>query len=322
MPSRISKSYLSQSDLTIKISCLVRAIERSALPAFHAAPICFRRDRVEETRLSKYFEHIQQMVDLFDDRCDYRYSEHLQAFWEACQDVGLDRGLEGPVCLNESGTAYLSYHRSINVLVERIRELTRSQRYRRREDVRRYEAGKLEEGLNEYVDCLINRYSRTNIIRVNLYYRAEAQARLRIEHVFNDLDRLTAEHERNPIFEHQIGYICRVEQGDDRGYHIHAAYFFNGNEVRGDIYKAQLIGDLWKRLTRGRGYYHSCNHRKEAYGERLGIGLIKRDEYSERRPHVLYAMAYLVKDDQHLLIKPRGSKRVRKGQAKKSFQGD
>ncbi|MBV7515967.1 inovirus-type Gp2 protein, partial [Pseudomonas sp. PDM25] len=84
-----------------------------------------------------------------------------------------------------------------------------------------------------------------------LYYYQTVQLRLRVERVFDDLDRMTAEHERNPIFDHLLGYICAVEQGDDRGYHIHAAYFFNGNEVCRDVYKAQQIGDLWARITQG-----------------------------------------------------------------------
>lgn len=66
------------------------------------------------------------------------------------------------------------------------------------------------------------------------YYRSEAQQRLRVEDVFEDLNRLIRARERNAIFDHETGYICAVEQGDDVGYHIHAAFFFNGSHVRGD----------------------------------------------------------------------------------------
>lgn len=59
----------------------------------------------------------------------------------------------------------------------------------------------------------MSRYSRTAIIRLNLYYWSEAQARLRIEQVFNHLDALITKHHRHPIFEHLIGYIYAVEQG-------------------------------------------------------------------------------------------------------------
>lgn len=139
------------------------------------------------------------------------------------------------------------------------------------------------------------------------------QARLRVEHVFDDLDQLMVERERNSIFDHETGYICSVEQGQDRGYHIHAAFFFNGNEVRGDIHKAQLIGELWERITRGYGCFNSCNHDKDRYEGRLGIGMIRRDDLRARQ-HVHEAMRYLVKDEQPLLVKPLRAKCLRKGQ--------
>ena len=156
------------------------------------------------------------------------------------------------------------------------------------------------------------------MIRVDLYYRKEAQARLRVEHVFDDMNRLIAERERNLIFDHEIGYICSVEQGEDRGYHIHAAFFFNGAQVSADIYRAQRIGELWERITRGQGYFNNCNLKKEKYQDRLGVGLIHRRDLSARG-NVHYAMRYLVKNDQHLRLKPAGARRLRKGQAKKVY---
>ena len=306
---------LSQSDIAIEIERLVKSIEQYDTPAFRLPGIRSAHEQPERTRLSRYFDRIQQMVDLFDDRCQYRYSEHLQAFWNACQDIGLERSCTGPVCLNESVTAYLDYHRSMNVLVERIRQLTGEQRYRRQKGDRRYLAQQQADRVCEYSDAMIDRYSRTLIIRVNLYYYQKVQARQRVEQVFGDLDRFIAERERNPIFDHLIGYISVVEQGVDRGYHLHAAFFFNGNEVRGDVYKAEQIGELWKDITRGQGYFNSCNHDKEKYkdGDRLGIGMILRSD-RKIRSHVHYAMRYLVKDDQQLRLKPVGARCLRMGQ--------
>lgn len=313
MTTRLLHSQLSQSDTAIQIKQLVKAIEQHDTPAFKIKTVRSGDEQIESTRLTRYFEHIQQMISLFDERIEYRYSEHLQAFMGACQDVGIVRGLQGPVCLNGEGTAYLDYHRSMNVLVARIRQLTSEKCYRRMKDDRRYQARKQEREVTEYADAVVGRYSRTIIVRVDLYYRSDAQARLRVEHVFDDLDQLMVERERNSIFDHETGYICSVEQGPDRGYHIHAAFFFNGNEVRGDIHKAQLIGELWERITRGYGCFNSCNHDKDRYEGRLGIGMIRRDDLRARQ-HVHEAMRYLVKDEQPLLVKPLRAKCLRKGQ--------
>lgn len=317
-----SKTYthLSQFDIALQIESLVQAIEKTDAPAFRITQSRSGYERLEETKLSRYFTHIKQMVDLFDDRVEYSYSEHLQAFREACQDVGLERRLDGPICPNELGTAYLDHHHSMNVLTARIRQLTRELRYRRKSGDRSVEARKQEKEITGYTDALMSLYSRTTIVRVNLYYRSEAQARLRVEHVFDDLQQLVTAHKRNPIFEHLIGYIYSVEQGDrndGQGYHIHAAYFFNGNIVCRDVCKATRIGKLWEEITRRQGYAHSCNHDKEQYGDKLGIGQIHREDQS-KRPNTHEAMRYLVKDDQHLRLKPAGARCLRKGTLSRS----
>ncbi|MCF4971275.1 MULTISPECIES: inovirus-type Gp2 protein [Pseudomonas] len=324
MTKRHTYTHRSQSATAVQIERLVKAIELYDIPAFRIRGEHSTYDRYERTRISRYFDHIQQMVDVFDDRCEYRYSEHLQAFREACQDIGLERDPNGPVCRNERGTAWLSHHHSMNELTTRIRQLTREQWYRRRDKDRSDLAKQQEREITEYADGVMSFYSRTTIIRVDLHYRTEAQARLRVEQVFDDLDALIAKHSRHPTFEHLIGYICAVEQGDrsdGSGYHIHAAYFFNGNVVCRDVWKAIEIGELWEEITRGQGYAHSCNHDKDQYGEACGIGRIQRGNQLIR-PHTHKAMKYLVKNGQHLRLKPEGARCLRKGTMRRSGCGD
>ncbi len=319
-------TYLSQSDIALQIERLVQAIEDSDSPAYRIKQARTGYDRVEETKLSRYFPHIRQMVDLFEGGIEYSYSEHLQAFREACQVIGLERNPDnpdGPVCLNEEGTAWLDHHRSMNVLVARIRQLAGERWYLRRKDDLRHQARKQEIRACDYADALCERYSRITIVRVNLYYRSAARARLRVEHVFDDLEQLIAEHRRNSLFDHLIGHMYSVEQGDrndGRGYHIHAAYFFNGNEVRGDVYKAIQLGELWEDITHGQGYMDSCNHDKERYGDECGIGRIERNDRAIRR-HLHKAVKYLVKDAQHLRLRPEGARCLRTGHLKRRHRG-
>ncbi|HBO7921122.1 TPA: inovirus Gp2 family protein [Pseudomonas aeruginosa] len=315
MNNRKPNTHLSQSDIALQIESLVQAIERSDTPAYRITHKRSGYEQVEQTRLSRYFTNVQQMYNLFDDRVPYDYSEHLLAFREACDDIGLQRSPNGPVCMSETGTYWLSHEQSMNVLTACIRELTRQRWYQRKAGDRAYEARKQAKEITAYSDAVMSLYSRTTVIRLDLYYRPEAQARLRIEQVFDHLDALITKHHRHPIFKHLIGYIYAVEQGDrndSRGYHIHAAYFFNGNIVCRDAHKAIEISKLWEEVTRGQGYAHSCNHYKEGYGDRRGIGHIQREDQS-RRPHTHFAMKYLVKDGQHLRLKPAGARCLRKG---------
>lgn len=254
------------------------------------------------TVLSKHFTHIQQLIDHCNDDYDYDYSEDLQAFVNACSDIGLCRSPKGPACMDSSNTRYLSHHQSMNVLVDRIRQLTLDPEYQRKAYDRKYQANKKATRIEQYVQSVLNRYYRTMVIRVDLHYLEIAKPRLRVEHVLADLKALIRARERNPIFDHETGYIWRLEQGKDRGFHLHTAFFFNGAFHRNDWHKAQEIGELWKQITGGHGSYYSCNAAKNGYPN-LGIGMINRND-AQGSVNVIRAMAYLSKDRQHLRLKP------------------
>jgi hypothetical protein len=316
MTQRHSYTHRSQSDIASRIEQLINAIQRTDSQAFRITYSKHGDQQVTATRLSKYFDGIEQMVALFECDVAYQYSWHLNIFREAFQTIGIELGQYGTTCLSECEIRLLSTSETLNELTKNIRALLTKKRYTRWEDDQRYLARKQEIEIARYVDAVLDRYARTCVVRVDLYYRAEAQVRLRVEHVFDDLNQLIAERERNLIFDHEVGYICSVEQGEDRGYHIHAAFFFNGAEVSADIYRAKRIGELWERITRGQGYFNNCNLNKDKYQDRLGIGMIHRKDLGARG-HVHYAMRYLVKIDQHLLLKPAGARCLRKGLVKK-----
>ncbi|MFK0951032.1 inovirus-type Gp2 protein [Pseudomonas aeruginosa] len=321
MTKRNAITRPSQSDTAIRIERLINAIQRTDSQAYRITYSKHGDELVSETRLSKYFDGIEQMVTLFEGDVEYQSSWHLSLFQQACHSIGVELSPVGITCLNEDETRYLSTSETLNELTKCIRTLRTQKRFMRRDADQRYLAIQQELEVGRYVDAVLDRYARTCVVRVDLYYRTEAQARLRVERVFDDLNRLIAERERNLIFDHETGYICSVEQGEDRGYHIHAAFFFNGSEVSADIYRAQRIGELWERITRGQGCFNNCNLEKDKYQDRLGIGLIHRRDLNARG-HVHYAMRYLAKSDQHLRLKPVGARCLRKGQARRGFRGD
>jgi len=317
MTKRCINTLQSQSNTSIRIERLINAIQRTDSQAFRISYSKHGDEQVSDTKLSKYFDGIGQMVTLFEGDVDYQYSWPLSLFQQACQIIGVELSSCSISCLSEDGTRYRSTSETLNELSQCIRSLLAQKRFKQREHHdQRYQAIQQETEIARYVDTVLDRYARTCVVRVDLYYRKEAQARLRVERVFDDLRRLIAERERNPIFDHETGYICSVEQGEDRGYHIHAAFFFNGSEVSADIYRAQQIGELWERITRGQGCYNNCNREKEKYRDRQGVGLIQRRDLSAR-DNVHYAMRYLVKNDQHLRLKPVGARCLRKGVVKR-----
>lgn len=314
MTTHTTQHLLSQSDITIQIERLVQAIQRTDIAAFKITKSASGRERVQRTRLTRYFDHIQKMVALFDDGHPYDFSEHLQVFWDACQDIGLERSPVGLTCLSDDETRYLSTEEMLNVLTDRIRHLTSKKWFKRKGSDRRFQALDQQEKISECVDQVLDSYRSVVVIRLDLHYSSLSQYRLRVEDVFTDLDRLSREIERNPIFDHLIWHICSVEQGEEKGYHIHTAFFFDGTKVCSDVYKARQIGRLWESITCGLGYYFSCNASKERYGDDLGIGIICQGD-ARIRNKVHQAMHYLAKDEdtQHLRVKPAGTRCLRKG---------
>lgn len=300
---------LSQSQASLQIHQLVEAIASYKQPAFHIRSGRPTGEYIEPTRIGSLLLNLNSLLNVFTDH--YDYSEHLLAFIQACQDIGLERGLQAATCLDETGTYYLDFPRTMNCLVSRIRELTQTDAFRRRDADRRYQSKIITMRLEEYARSVLAKYSRTEVLRIDLYYNLYAQQRLRIEHVYEDLRALIRARERNPIFAHETGYIWSVEQGGKSGsFHIHAAFFFNSAHVPNYWAKGVKIEELWKQITWGGGYAHICN--REDYSK-PGVGTIHRND-PDACENVLEAIRYLAKDDQHLLVKPCGARSFGTGQ--------
>lgn len=284
----------------MQIEDLVKTIENTNDPNFYNSESTPGHEHIEPSSLSVRIFTIQQLLNTYTNH--YEYSEHLQLFWRACSEVGFELNPAGPVCLDPTGFYYLSFHSSMNELANRVRQLTREPRYRRKASDRSYQSRQRAMDVENYARSVLNRYSRTVVVRVDLHYLEIVDPLLRIEDLFRDLATLIRSRERNPIFEYETGYIWSVEQGKNKGFHIHTAFFFNSAHVYSDWHMAQEIGALWEKITGGRGYSFNCNADKQKY-TKLGIGTIKRAD-TQACENVVNTMRYLAKEEQHLRIKP------------------
>lgn len=147
-----------------------------------------------------------------------------------------------------------------------------------------------------------DRSARTLVVRMGLHNLDITKPRLKVERVLADLKAFIRARERDPIFNHETGYIWSLEQGKDRGFHLHATLFFNGAHHSRDTHKARKIGELWVRIAQGQGHYFSCNADQTGYRD-LGIGMINRLN-SQACTNLVSAMTYLAKNRRHLRLKP------------------
>ena len=165
---------------------------------------------------------------------------------------------------------------------------------------------------NEYIDNLFKRYSKLNIVRVDLGYKKDVEdydldmVLEPLESANRDLKKMLNNRRSKPsIFKDNVGYIIKKEYTEDRGVHFHTTFIFDGQKVKDGATKAKQIGEYWsENITDKRGSYHNChlNNYKDN-----GIGLIDYKNKEKIDNLKNGTLKYFCKDEQS--IEPVKTKR-------------
>ena len=155
------------------------------------------------------------------------------------------------------------------------------------------------ESTKKYIDDLSKKYSKLNVVRVDLGYTKEDSKSITFEDASKDLNKMLNNTRSKPtVFGAMVGYITKKELGEDKGVHIHVAIIYNGNIVREDITKAQQIGEYWKNnITKGKGVFHNCS--KNEYKNKA-VGIIDYKDEEKRKIFDEKVLTYLCKDEQSI----------------------
>ncbi|MEN5407680.1 YagK/YfjJ domain-containing protein [Aliarcobacter butzleri] len=155
------------------------------------------------------------------------------------------------------------------------------------------------ESTKKYIDDLSKKYSKLNVVRVDLGYTKEDSKSITFEDASKDLNKMLNNTRSKPtVFGEMVGYITKKELGEEKGVHIHVAIIYNGNIVREDITKAQQIGEYWKNnITKGKGVFHNCS--KNEYKNKA-VGVIDYKDKEKRRIFDEKVLTYLCKDEQSI----------------------
>ena len=155
------------------------------------------------------------------------------------------------------------------------------------------------ESTKKYIDDLSKKYSKLNVVRVDLGYTKEDSKSITFEDASKDLNKMLNNTRSKPtVFGEMVGYITKKELGENKGVHIHVAIIYNGNIVREDITKAQQIGEYWKNnITKGKGVFHNCS--KNEYKNKA-VGVIDYKDKEKRKIFDEKVLTYLCKDEQSI----------------------
>lgn len=195
-----------------------------------------------------------------------------------------------------------SFSRVMNDLIAFVRQELSSNEFKAVVNRFGKASAKRADSLDRYIDALFEKHSRMLVVRVDLSYQsgfltgrnnfyADVKlVKLHWSRLQRDL------HKGKPVND-LLGFACKLEYGQMKGFHLHLLLFYNGSLHRQDGVLARMVGEYWRDIvTGGRGRYFNCNAVKKKY-RHLGIGAISFDQ-----PEKIYALknkvaSYLTKVD-------------------------
>lgn len=143
---------------------------------------------------------------------------------------------------------------------------------------------------NQLFEC----YSKLLMLRVDFAYRQESDS-------FNaaDVNQLVADMtwltEQCTTLSGLVGYAWVLEYTEDHRYHVHAAFYLNGQRHRKVWCFWEAIRDLWEDITDGEGYVHRCE--PKAYYRVRGECVVAFSD-SRGRQGMTFILSYLGKQSQ------------------------
>lgn len=270
--------------------------------------------QVMPTELAKSIETLVEhsLYEIMEEFPIHGFHPYVHVFVKNAIDCNLRSAIEHQRSLKKTNDVYqigVDYEVMLDLVirmktfVKQILEATGSVEFKEFIYKASRNAKKNHDGMIRYIDSLFEHHSRLVVIRLDLYEdgpvmsqsdiaRKYWQAKYDFKHLLNNA-------KMNSLFDDMVGYIWSLEYGPERGYHFHLVLFFDGSQVRDDVYLAWQIGEYWQWvITNGRGSYWNCNDKKAGY-HHLGISMIHYSDV-EKINNLKQAAAYLIKVDHYV----------------------
>ncbi len=291
-------------------NCLCR-IERFVSDVISTDEVAFKiveeshgRPIATPLRLGNYMSSFNGYINQYDEK--YVYSELVNLFFSTCQEMRLTFDVfKGRSQLMPNSK--FEGEELFNEFVGQIRSAAARSDFKKKLYAREYNSVRNFASVKEYVNELFEKHSRLLVLRIDFGYTLEAAKEITAEKAHADREKFLNNRRSNKLFASLLGYVWKLEYGEEKGHHFHFTFFYDGSAVHKDAYLGNKIGKYWVDLVSDkRGLFHNCNASKGKY-KRCGIGMISHFEVAKRE-NLLLALQYLAKKDQYLRVK--GSNRV------------
>ncbi len=130
--------------------------------------------------------------------------------------------------------------------------------------------------VNEHMDGLFQRFSKLLPFRIDFAYRKDTPS---FGHSCRhsmciEMHRLLSEAQTM-----LAGYYWVMEYTSNKGLHIHFIGYLDGQRHKKSYRISRQLGDIWRRITEGEGYFHLCRA-KDKYPVRINHVI----HYSDKSP--------------------------------------
>ncbi|RUJ45755.1 inovirus Gp2 family protein [Pseudomonas aeruginosa] len=265
--------------------------------------------RVKATRLgSDFISNLLQGVSKFDYHFPvHEMNPYIEVFYRCInklEDSSILSGWAG--LINEDA---LSFVIQINSIICFARCEMSSKAFKKIKKRFLKASKKRSKSLEEYIDALFVEHSRMLVVRVDLSYRSDFFSK---GDGFDDKLKLVKSHwagmqrdlHKGKPVDSLLGFACKLEYGQLKGFHLHLLLFYNGSNHRQDGVLARMVGEHWRdSITTGAGAYFNCNAVKAKYRS-LGIGMINFDQIEYIDVLKRRVASYLTKIDYWVRFSP------------------
>ncbi|MDQ9023278.1 inovirus-type Gp2 protein [Acinetobacter sichuanensis] len=215
----------------------------------------------------------------------------------------------------KSRTHAEKYATLLNRFFKQFQDHILSSAYKKKERDRKNTRAKNKTVCINLFKSILARYSKVLVIRIDFSLKRdihtltsqfssldEVQSKYDLKYIQSCMKRFKQNRRHHSMLKKIEGYIFQYEYSFKTGFHIHAYFFFNGNEHQKDISIAQMISDYWKKLTNDQGCTFICNMKKEQY-KHSAIGMIHYSD-QEKQQYLFSTFDYICKADQFFVFSP------------------
>ncbi|OTG92183.1 YagK/YfjJ domain-containing protein [Acinetobacter sp. ANC 3813] len=225
----------------------------------------------------------------------YIHPEDEYSFWKAQPNCKFDILTSAHGLIKGSRSAALLK----NNLINEICQLTDQPKFKIAQYERAKKAKHQYEQASKLVNSLKKSFSKLLVLRIDFCWKNQAASTIDEMKTYFSRFLKKFHHEKN--LPNIVGYLWKLEFGQQKGYHYHCIFFMDGNKFQRDGYYAEVIGRYWSKLTLDKGFYYNCHRDKIKY-RNLAIGMAHHDDQSFFN-NLDQVLLYICKQDQFLISK-------------------